>query len=179
MKTPVCSPTSSAHFASARTSPSVRLVRLAPSLILLGVTLLLHITALLCLLMSSIPMGVVYVSILLLCLSLLHLLYQYWSMPLLSLHYTDGDWQLMPESHQLSHLPSSHQGNKTWGRDLFSRSSFDHNYFNLVGWAYCSRFFIILRVQSAEGRLRYLPVAFDSCRQDEFRWLKVIIKYFI
>ncbi|MGS2718197.1 protein YgfX [Eionea flava] len=166
MKTPVCNPTSSIHFGRACVSPSARLVRLSPSLRLFGIALLLHITALFCLVLSSIPVVVVAMGLLLLCISLFNLFYRYISMPLLSLHHIHGDWLLMPEAQQRA----KYYGNNVWSQE---------GAFSLVGWSYCSRFLLILSVQSAEGRLRYLPVAFDSCRSDEFRWLKVVIKYMV
>jgi hypothetical protein len=51
--------------------------------------------------------------------------------------------------------------------------------YQIVSWSYCSQFLLIIRIETERNRLFYLPVMFDSCQPDEFRWLKVVVKYLL
>jgi hypothetical protein len=48
-----------------------------------------------------------------------------------------------------------------------------------VSWSYGSTFLIVVRVEDQHERQRYLPIVNDCCQQDEFRWLRVVIKYLL
>jgi hypothetical protein len=51
--------------------------------------------------------------------------------------------------------------------------------YQIVSWSYCSQFLLIIRIETERNRLFYLPIMFDSCPPNEFRWLKVVIKYLL
>ncbi|MFT6101591.1 MAG: hypothetical protein ACJATV_000021 [Granulosicoccus sp.] len=51
--------------------------------------------------------------------------------------------------------------------------------YKIVSWSYCSQFLLVIRIETGRNRLVYLPIMFDSCPPDEFRWIKVVIKYLL
>jgi hypothetical protein len=49
----------------------------------------------------------------------------------------------------------------------------------LVTWSFWTRWLIIVEVDDAKGRRHRLPLFLDCCTTDEFRWLRVIVKYYL
>jgi hypothetical protein len=53
------------------------------------------------------------------------------------------------------------------------------NTYQVISWSYCSQYLLVIRIETERNRLFYFPVMFDSCHPDEFRWLKVVVKYLL
>lgn len=51
--------------------------------------------------------------------------------------------------------------------------------YTIVRWYFWSVWLLILVVEDCQGRQRYLPFLSDCCQPDEFRWFRVIVKYYL
>jgi hypothetical protein len=51
--------------------------------------------------------------------------------------------------------------------------------YRLLGWHFWSVYLLIVDVEDAQGKRCRLPLMKDCCQADEFRWLRVVIKYYL
>jgi hypothetical protein len=51
--------------------------------------------------------------------------------------------------------------------------------YKLKRWHFWSVYLLIVEVEDAQGKRCRLPLMMDCCQADEFRWLRVVIKYYL
>lgn len=175
MKIPVCSLKTNPYSSKIGVSPNARLVRFYPSRILLSVIMLLHVGAVCSTLITSLSGPIKAGVILLLLVSAANAYIRYVNTPCLTLRRNQGEWWLMPntareENRGIVQKSLLFSFNSIWGC---------HSPRRIMAWSYCSRYLVILCVSDKQNQLHYLPIAFDSCRQEEFRWFRVVVKYFV
>lgn len=137
-------------------SPSAKLIRLHPSRYYLRGVSALHLCALFAILMSAIngwAKGVLFLFVLF---SLLFVIRQWRQQGVLRVQFLHHRWCLLLDG---------------------SESSEPH--YKIVTWHFWSVWLLIVEVEDAQGKCCRLPLIFDCCSPDEFRWLRVVIKYYL
>ncbi|MFT5117665.1 MAG: hypothetical protein ACI9NY_001196 [Kiritimatiellia bacterium] len=72
--------------------------------------------------------------------------------------YIQGYWRLIVESEQLE----------------------EQNFqYKIVSWHFFSVYLMILSLECEQGKRRRLTIVCDSCSADEFRWLRVVVKFLV
>ena len=51
--------------------------------------------------------------------------------------------------------------------------------YHIVNWSFWARWLLVIEVRDEQGKRHHLPLFCDCCTADEFRWLRVIIKYYL
>jgi hypothetical protein len=155
-------------------SPSPKLIRLQPSLCLWIIIRIIHCLALLAVWSTSLTFIWQLMLSLVIVLSLILAFFQYSRYPSFRLHCRQDGWHLLAEKVPFTIVCA---GLKGW----FCRVDFwrTESFYRIVSWSYCSTFLVIVRLEDDQGRQRYIPVFSDCCQQDEFRWLRVVIKYLL
>lgn len=157
MKIQDFSPTNSA---SRPISPT-KLVRLYPSRYYLLAGIALHLFAIFSACVSAIPWWVQGVLLLVVLLSLGLFVREWKNQPVLRVQYQHERWCLF------SNISASMKGDE------------QAPMYKILHWHFWSVWLLILVVEDRKGRQRYIPFLSDCCQPDEFRWFRVIVKYYL
>lgn len=153
---------------------SAKLVRLHASRYCWLVIASLHFLAFIAVLMSELLFSVQGLLIVVIALSVFYEWWQWRETPILRLQYRHDGWDLIVEKTPMSThfmaLPILLRRHKFW---------MEGNAYRITHWCYCSTLLIVVRIKNDEGVSRYMPIVCDSCDVDEFRWLRVVVKYLL
>jgi hypothetical protein len=90
--------------------------------------------------------------------SLWYFFRQWQRQPVFRVQYFHGYWRLIAESEQLE--PQCLQ-------------------YKMINWYFFSAYLMILSLEDERGRQRRLAIVFDSCSVDEFRGLRVVVRFLV
>lgn len=136
-------------------SPSAKLVRLSPSLYYLRGVYGLHGLAIIATFASAISLLWQVLLCLFIVVSLTLVLRQWRSRPVYRVQCLHDAWYLLDD-------------NKGEGQA-----------YRINRWHFLSVWLMVLDVESEHGKRVRLPFFCDSCRSSEFRWLRVIVRYYL
>ena len=142
---------------------SSQLIRIKPSKCLLALVTLLHVLIVVSFLSSSLSFTWLQIPIILLCIHLGFYWYQWRALPCYRLQCLGEHWCLLQNK---KNADRSGLGTKPQSR------------LSIKTCYYWSRFLVILIVEGEHktSRPQYIPIVFDCCSKDDFRFIKVISK---
>jgi len=137
-------------------------------------TLVIHCLVLFAIWLIDLPFLMRLVMSLCISLSLIYAYVQYATQPLLRLHRRQSGWHVIVE--KLPVLVACRSFKKS-GESVDFWCVGDS--YRIVSWTYSSVFIVIVRIENKQGKQCYLPILSDCCQPNEFRWLRVVIKYLL
>jgi hypothetical protein len=78
--------------------------------------------------------------------------------------YLQGYWRLIPAPEPLE---AHHHHHK------------QRPQYKIISWHFFSVYLMILSLEDERGKRRRLTLVCDSCSADEFRWLRVVVKFLV
>jgi hypothetical protein len=142
---------------------AAKLVRLYPSLWYLRSIILFHIVALTAVCLSAMYLWIKACLVIWVLMSAALFFRQWRRQMVLRVQYVHGYWCLIPEVSSLS---------------PYHPQELAHPY-KIITWHYWSVWMLVLLLENHQGQPSRLVVVFDSCTADEFRWLRVVVKYLV
>jgi hypothetical protein len=96
--------------------------------------------------------------------SLWYFFRQWQRQPVFRVQYLHGYWRLITESEQLEPQPLQYK---------------QCLQYKMINWHFFSTYLMILSLEDERGRQRRLAIVCDSCSVDEFRWLRVVVRFLV
>lgn len=142
---------------------SSQLLRIKPSKCLLVLVTLLHVLIVVSFLSSRLSLAWLQIPIILLCIHLGFYWYQWRALPCYRLQFLGEHWCLLQKQKNAN---SSGLGTKAEAR------------LSIKTCYYWSRFLVVLIVEDEhkKSRPQHIPIVFDCCSKDDFRFIRVTSK---
>jgi hypothetical protein len=145
------------------TKTSAQLIRIKPSRFLLTIVTLLHVLIAMSFSSSSLPLIWAQIPIVLLCIHLGFYWYCWRLLPTYRLQYLAERWHLLKKQ-------------KSIGIDNLAAK--EEARLSIKACYYWSRCLVVLIVEDEDLKSspQYIPIVFDCCNKDDFRFIKVMSK---
>ncbi len=136
-----------------------KLVRLYPSKFWLWGILGVHLMAVMAVLSSAALLFLKASSVLFVLFSACLCIRQWRAQAIFRVQYLQGDWYLLT--------------------DVSLTQCGERQAYKILTWSFWSVWLIVLVLEGGQGKRTYLPLMFDCCQPEEFRWFRVLVKYLL